>query len=179
MKGETMQRKIAMGPKPKKVSFQIIEDPSPAHDVLSDALAWHPEINGATIKLAWRKGTKADVDGRIVLGRCVKVSDLHREFFNADFIVVLNREYWDAFTDKQRLALMDHELSHAAAKEDKNGNEMYDERDRQVFRTRKHDLEEFRDVVERHGLYKADLVAFAEVMRSAKKTPLFGEEKAS
>src|SRR5690348_4498506 len=165
--------------KPKKVSFQIIEDPSPAHKVLKSALEWHEELDGATVKLAWRKGTKQDVDGRIVLGRCVKVSDLHREFFNADFIVVLNREYWDAFSDAQRLALMDHELCHAAIKLDKNGQEMYDEKDRQVFRTRKHDLEEFREVVERHGLYKDDLRLFAETVRSAKKVPLFAEKKAS
>ncbi len=59
-----------------------------------------------------------------------------------------------------------------AAVFDKDGAR-YDERGRRVFRTRKHDIEEFRCIVERHGCYKTDLVAFAQAIVDKRKAPLF------
>ena len=60
-----------------------------------------------------------------------------------------------------------------SAKGDKDGFKKRDERDRIVWRTRKHDIEEFFDVVRRHGCYKRDLVAFAEALMKKKIAPLF------
>jgi hypothetical protein len=138
-------------------------------------LRWHDELNSAHIGLAWRKALKADVDGHIVLGRCVKISELHKEFLPFDFIVVLNKEYWDFFDDDKRLALMDHELCHAAAALDQESEQKEDDRGRPLWRVRKHDIEEFRDVVQRHGCYKSDLEEFAKALRDAKKNPLFAK----
>ena len=144
--------------------------------ILDKALDWHEEIHEARIGLAWRKALKADVDGRIVLGRCVKVSDFNKEFFNFDFIIVLNKEFWDAFDDDKRLALMDHELCHAAVSiDDTTGDPKEDERGHTVWRSRKHDIEEFRDVVTRHGCYKSDLEEFAKAIRDSKSSPLFAK----
>lgn len=81
-------------PKDKKVNYQIIEDGNPAYGLLREALDWHDELINARIGLAWRVRQKADPDGHIVLGKCVKVSDLQKEFVNFDFIIVLNNEYW-------------------------------------------------------------------------------------
>lgn len=88
---------------------------------------------------------------------------------------VLNKEFWDQFDDEKRLALMDHELCHAAAALDSEYAQKYDERGRRVWRVRKHDIEEFRDVVKRHGCYKSDLEEFAKALRDAKKNPLFAK----
>jgi hypothetical protein len=137
-----------MEPKPKKVNFQIVGKNDAAWSVLNKALKWHEELRHAEVGLAWRKALKADVDGHIVLGRCVKISDLHREFISFDFVIVLNKEYWDDFDDEQRLALMDHELCHASFSLDRLGEPKEDEKGRQVWRVRKHDIEEFREVVE-------------------------------
>ena len=63
------------------------------------------------------------------------------------------------------------ELCHAAASSDEDGP-VYDERGRRVFRTRKHDIEEFYSIVQRHGCYKRDLELFAEVLTKRRKTPL-------
>ena len=162
--------------KGKKVNFQVITKPNAAWSILDKALDWHDDIQNARIGLAWRKALKADVDGHIVLGRCVKVSDLHKEFFNFDFIVVLNKEYWDEFDDDKRIALMDHELCHAAASMDEEtGDQKEDERGQLMWRSRKHDIEEFRDVVQRHGCYKSDLEEFAKAIRDGKKNPLFSK----
>jgi len=159
--------------KPKKVNFSVIKKPDAAYETLEQALYWHEDLDSAQIGLAWRRKTKEDVDGHIVLGRCHKVADLNKEFMPFDFVVVLNKEYWDAFSEEQRLALVDHELCHAAASlDEQTGDQKEDERGRKVWRIRKHDIEEFREIVERHGCYKSDLEQFAEAIRSKNKTPL-------
>jgi hypothetical protein len=75
------------------------------------------------------------------------------------------------FTPAKKRALIDHELSHAGIVLNKDGEPKYDERGRNIWRTRKHDIEEFRDVVERHGCYKRDLTLFAEALLKKRETP--------
>ena len=160
--------------KRKKINFELIEDTeSEPYQILAAIRVFHDDIREASIALAWRKELKPDKDGHLVLGKCVKVSDLYREFAAYDFVIVLNREVWQDsdFTDEQRHALMDHELCHAAGATDDDGAQ-YDERGRRVFRVRKHDIEEFRSIVERHGCYKRDLEMFAESLLKKRKTPL-------
>jgi hypothetical protein len=48
---------------------------------------------------------------------------------------------------------------------DSTGEPAYDERGRLVYRTRKHDIEEFAVIVERYGCYKRDLEQFAAALR--------------
>lgn len=130
-------------------------------------------LQEAKIALAWRKAFKADKDGRLILGKCVKASDLQKEFADYDFVILLNQEVWqDAdFTEDKKKALLDHELCHAVpAIDDKTGEQREDARGRLVWRIKKHDIEEFRSVVAHHGCYKADLEAFAEVLMKT-KTP--------
>ncbi len=43
------------------------------------------------------------------------------------------------------------------------GQPLHDDNDCIVYRLRKHDLEEFRAVVDRHGFYKSDIEEFARV----------------
>jgi hypothetical protein len=124
---------------------------------------------GVRIALAWATSWKPDVDGRLVLGKCKKASDLDRELAPFDFVILLNRDFWlnPRVTDRQRDALLDHELMHAAIAYDEHGDPKIDARGRTVYRIRKHDIEEFRDVVARHGCYKADLEDFARAIARA------------
>ena len=87
---------------------------------------------------------------------------------------MLNRDTWQdvGFDKKKKLALLDHEMCHATLALDKNHDRKNDEKGRTVYRQRKHDIEEFRSVVEHHGCYKADLVAFAESLLKKKGAPL-------
>lgn len=126
----------------------------------------HEEVRYARIALAWAKSWKRDKDGRLTLGKCKRASDLDRELAEFDFIILLNKDFWQGFTttDKHRAALLDHELCHAAPALDKHGHQVEDERGRKVWRTRKHDIEEFAEIVERHGTYKRDLEEFHRCM---------------
>jgi len=101
-------------------------------------------------------------------------SDGERELAAFDFIVLLRKVFWaDArVTDWQRRALLDHELCHGALKLDVNGEPIEDERGRKVFRTRKHDVEEFSAIVERYGLWTGDLERMAKsFQRQAQRDP--------
>jgi len=157
--------------KPKKLNFEIIEptakdgQQTEPYKIMEDLRRrWHDEIEEARIALAWRKETNPDADGHLVLGRCVKLSDLHREAMQLDFVIVLNKQVWDdeRFGLEKKRALIDHELCHAAVAEDEDGDHKKYEDGKTVFRTRKHDIEEFRCIIDRHGCYKYELEKFAE-----------------
>jgi len=174
-------------PKPKPINFELIppmdgtHEPEPYRILRTIREAHHPDLAKARIALAWRKKLKRDRDGHLVLGKCVKITDLQREFHEFDYVILLNREVWldDAFTPEKKHALIDHELCHADAARDKDGFPKRDERDRFVWRTRKHDIEEFRDVVRRHGCYKADLEEFAQALLVKRSAPLFAQPAVS
>jgi hypothetical protein len=160
--------------KPKKVAYELIPERSdvgrPLYARLERLLqAHHGEISGEGVRiaLAWATSWHPDVDGRLTLGKCKRATDLDRELAPYDFVILLNRDFWqDArVSEVQRDALLDHELCHAGIAYDANGEPKVDTRRRTVFRTVKHSIEEFIDVVDRHGCYKADLEAFARALR--------------
>lgn len=170
----------------KKVNFELVDKftdptgrvPSEPYALLEKVRAeCHPHLAEARFVLLWRKNLAEDRDGHLMLGKCVKASDMHRQLHDSDFAILLNKDAWDELSPSQREALIDHELSHADLSLDEEGEPKRDESGAVVWRTRKHDLEEFRAVVERRGLYLADLEAFADSILKHKKqaaqTPLF------
>jgi len=167
----------------KRVSYKLIardtNEGKAMYPMLSKLIEQHhDELTNARIALAWNTAWKADVDGRQKLGKCKKSSDLDRELAAFDFVVMLQMEWWQnaTVTDDQRRALLDHELCHATVRLDRDGEPMRDERGRVVYRTRKHDIEEFSEIVERHGLYKRDLERFASALRRSKQKSLIEDE---
>jgi hypothetical protein len=161
--------------KPKKVPYRLIEKKDSQfggmYRILNDLIhAHHSHLRDARIALAWHKGWKADVDGRVKLGVCRKVGDLDRQLQDFDFVIVLNREFWTtpAITDAQKKALLDHELCHAQVVHDDNDDPAENELGQVLYRMRGHDVEEFGEIVERHGIWKRDLERF---FQSARRGP--------
>jgi Putative phage metallopeptidase len=173
--------KKAPAKKAKKVAYRFIDPKSPEGQPLYALLyelvdAHHDDLSKADTKiaLAWNLSWSPDVDGRMTLGKCKRVADLEREIADLDaydFVIILHQEFWtdELVTDLQRRALLDHELMHAAVKLDERGEPMVDERGRTVYRTRKHDLEEFAAIADRYGCWKRDLVQFAEALDRARR----------
>lgn len=83
------------------------------------------------------------------------------EFNEPFFVMEISAEIWSQLNEKQRRALVDHELSHAWVDED---GELV---------TMGHDIEEFAGVIKRHGLWRPDLEMF---MDKAGQMALFGRE---
>jgi hypothetical protein len=161
----------------KKVSVELI--PRLAGDgkprlpyAIMDALieANHSHLKSAKIALCWRKGWKNDRDGHIKLGQAKKASDMDRALKEYDLVILLNFEAWNesGFTEKQMNALVDHELCHCELAKDNDGEPIEDELKRACYRIRKHDVEEFQEVISRHGTWKRDLERFAEAAAKSK-----------
>ena len=162
----------------KAINFELIALDGAPYAILREMLKFHKDLAEVSVALAWRENLKADKDGHLILGKCVKASDLQRELADFDFVILLNRDIWedDDFTEDKKRALMDHELCHAAGSMTEDGTPKRDERGRRVWRTRKHDIEEFQAIVERHGCYKKDLERFAEAITKKRRTPLLNLE---
>jgi hypothetical protein len=170
--------KRARAKRPKPVTYTLIsqtsDDGAPMYEQLYAIVdEHHPELSRTHVRiaLAWCTSWKPDVDGRITLGKCKKATDLDRELAPFDFVILLSRDFWEnpRVIDAQRRALLDHELMHAAITYDENGDAKVDARGRTVYRIRKHDLEEFTDIVARHGCYKRDIEAFMEALTRAER----------
>jgi hypothetical protein len=123
---------------------------------------WKDDLREARIGAAWMIGRKADKDGRLQVGRPKKCSELERRLHRLDAIVLLNQDAWRRLLPPQRLALVHHELCHFAEALDSNGEVAYDGHGERKWRIVKHDIEEFREVVNAHGCYKAELAFFVK-----------------
>src|ERR1041385_9026321 len=106
--------------KEKPVQYELIlpdsELGAPMYGLLDRILrAHHEELakSNARIALAYCKSWKPGVDGRVTIGKCRRATELDRELIVYDFIILLSKEFWQNATEKQRTALLDHELSHA------------------------------------------------------------------
>lgn len=141
----------------------------------------HPHLKDAKIAIAWRFGKKSDADGRLWLGQAKKGSDLDRSLHGFDFVILLNHEAWNGswFTEDMMKALLDHELCHCAVANDSNGEPKVDEEGRTCYRIRKHDIEEFYEIVARHGQWKEDIRMFVAAAlkdeREKKSQPLLAQ----
>jgi hypothetical protein len=164
-------------PKPKggkRVAYKLIDPKSDQGRAMYERLERardhvdHEATERARVALAWCTSWKADIDGRLTLGKCRRSSELDREFHQYDFVILLNQAWWWdlATTDNQREAILDHECRHMApACDERTGEQKVDERNRLLWRMRKHDVEEFHGTVERHGLYKRDVELHYQKLR--------------
>lgn len=120
---------------------------------------FHAHLNGVRIDYVFiDKAPK--VKGKEVAGRARKVSGLNAflackyEMPEAEdfFVIEIAVPFWERYTAEQRIALIDHELCHCEIDEDGN------------LTMRGHDLEEFAEIVKRHGLWDNDVETFAKVI---------------
>lgn len=97
--------------------------------------------------------------GKTTLGKAIKVTDRMKVYTGLDFIIWLAWDEWQRLTDAQRLALIDHELCHCGM-------------GTAGWAIRPHDIEEFTEVIERHGFYTRDLWKVERIAKG-QQLPLF------
>jgi Putative phage metallopeptidase len=109
----------------------------------------------------------ATSQGRTIWGKARKVTGLNAfiareetgvvDLVDPDpfFVIEIAEDIWVTLNSRQRLALVDHELSHLQVSENDKGE--------MVLALVGHDVEEFGEIVRRHGLYKKDVEHFAKV----------------
>lgn len=97
--------------------------------------------------------------GKELLGRAKKKSGLDAFLAaNSDedepqpfFVIEISKPAWDLLDKKQKLALVDHELCHCLWDVDKG------------IYMRAHDVEEFSEIIKRHGLWEPGVELFATI----------------
>ena len=129
----------------------------------------HPNLK--EVKIAYEFRDEASVsNGKVVAGRTVRVDDRNYALHGHDVIIEIAKDVWDEATDKFRIAIMDHELSHVGVRLEEYGEPQRDlKTDRVKVYLKHHDIEEFADVLERYGAYHADLRAFLAAFERNKK----------
>lgn len=149
-------RLVRLAPEVKELADILIRPSAEQEREWPSCAGAHKRLQSAIITYGYY-GDHATKDGRAVAGRTrkVNVEDKvligHIDQAQTTFVVVVATDVWEAMDTTQRMAVLDHELSHigfnAALEMTCVG----------------HDLQEFRGVVERHGVdWDEGLRKFAE-----------------
>lgn len=100
------------------------------------------------------------------LGTAARASSKLAFLAKVDFVITLNLPLWWQLTFEQRIALVDHELSHLCVDSDDGRLSIVP-----------HDVEEFGTIVRRWGLWQPRLRRFAEVVAETAQGDLFSPPK--
>lgn len=125
-------------------------------------LMWHEELKEARIGFLFRDEAPVK-DGRVTLGAAKKVGEDLKAVMPYDFLIWIAGDYWPRLNEKQRQALVDHELCHCAMVGNKTA-------------TRPHDINEFACILERHGVWYPKFLA-ADVVEQAFQAALWKQGK--
>lgn len=125
----------------------------------------HKHLKHARILYVASTGTTTK-GGKEVLAKTTKLSGLPRWLTDYqeergepyDFVITFYADAWSRLTPEQQIALVDHELCHIVeGEEDLDGNP--------TFRLVGHDVEEFSEIIQRHGLWMPDLKVMADAIQ--------------
>ncbi|QIM19896.1 hypothetical protein G7075_00095 [Phycicoccus sp. HDW14] len=131
----------------------------PIADRLIADVKQHEDLKHAQILYVFRD-VHAVARGRAILGKARKIAGLSQFLVDDEsvgvplFVLEFPKDLWEGMKPEQKRALVDHELSHLAV--ERNGEGEW------VGRTRGHDVEEFLGVIQRNGLWKADVAALVK-----------------
>lgn len=133
---KSVKKEFEVSDELKKLAEDIIAseklDISPAR---VEYLLVHPEIS------------------KTIAGRCIRTSKELKFFSSYDYLIEISATLWNALDDSTRYILMLHELKHILPiMDEKTGEWKYD--------IRKHDVEDFSDIIKKHGIdwiYKVKL----------------------
>jgi Putative phage metallopeptidase len=108
-------------------------------------------------------------------GKAKKCTAFERHVTDYMLFVFINKDAWSYLLPEQKEALVDHELCHFSRsyykEHDKEKDEWItkyeDATDPDSWSIREHDVEEFSDIIKRHGLWETGIENFAEAVREA------------
>lgn len=134
-----MKEKYIPAPEVEKVARELI-------------VKYHPHLVEANIAYVFKKDSWSK-NGKEILGNAHKCSEKEKLLYKHDFIITINHNAWIRFDNNKREAIVDHELCHCGR--DVEGK----------YCSIPHDVEDFADVIKRHGLYKNDVKQFGMAIR--------------
>ena len=133
----------------------------PAGEELAAKLrpAYHKHLEGLAI-LCFSKPEAAKSRGKINVAKAMKATPIlkaalrhHKE--QIDYLIVVGLDEFKPMDAKTKEAVIDHELCHFMGPDDKGNMKM-----------RGHDVEEFTEILERHGAWDSSRYYFAKAAQS-------------
>ena len=154
--------------------------PAPAVQRIADELIpkHHDHLVGQHIEYVFRD-KHATSNGKEVWGKARKITGLNA-YLAGDtaegdevedfFVVEIAEDVWALLEPAQRRALVDHELAHCTVDVDEVTGDI------EGISLVGHDLEEFKAIVERHGLWRPDISDFLRAARDADQLTLLDDQ---
>lgn len=140
------------------------EVPQQVLDLASGIIeAHHHHLLDAKIGFIFRSEAQTSGD-KVILGQASKISEKMKVFMDFDFLIWLAQDAWQGMTIAAKQALVDHELCHCKY-------------DGEKASMRQHDIEEFHEIIIRHGLWSTELKLTAQAIDYAKQENLPGFER--
>lgn len=120
-------------------------EPAPEVEQIARQLIaqYHNHLVNANIRYLFRRGPWTSKK-RETLGQATKVSGVNQFLTGLDFVIMINIEVWSQLDQKEKVALVDHELEHCCEEDDK-------------YFIQGHDVEDFLAVIRRNGFWTPDL----------------------
>jgi predicted metallopeptidase len=150
------------------LEFRAAKDLQPIIDRIIEL--FYPLVQGATVRAVYRS-TKFP-DSSHTVARIEKITGLRAWLYSRVdgepepfFLIQIVVPNWDNFEARQHVAILDHEICHI---------HYNDETD--VMGLRPHTVEEFPEVVDRHGAYHPSLERFYEALARGEEDPSSREE---
>lgn len=107
---------------------------------------YHPHLAEASIAFVFRSEAGSSM-GKFVIAKASKFPEKLKPLVDTDydFLIWVSEEDWNKFDYEKRCALIDHELCHCGGNIDDGWTMVA------------HDVEEFSEIIERHGLWRKEL----------------------
>ena len=121
---------------------------------------YHPHL--ANVKIAYLyKNKDMTSNGKTRIASAEKLSPKVKALADFDFLIVISYPAYNALGDKQKRAVIDHELEHCWVEDSDSGDTL--------LRILPHDVEEFGAIIQRHGLYFSDLERLGRIVKDTKE----------
>lgn len=128
-----------------------------ALDLVQEAIdSWHPALHHARIGVCFRSEPQKRGNSE-VWAAISKVSPHVGVLARLDYVLWLAKPVWEKLPRAGRLALLDHELCHAF------------QNDNLDWSIREHDVEEFYEIIERHGFWRPALARLVQSVNAAQR----------
>ena len=114
---------------------------------------WHPDLR--EFKIAYVFTDDIKIKGRAIAAKIKKASPLEQFISGQQILLIVNYDVWQRVDIPYKLALLDHEFHHVKVFVDKVG--------RPELVMLDHDIEEFNDVLRRHGAWRNEVKDFLEI----------------
>lgn len=140
--------------------FAEAAQPEAIGRVLIDAI--HEHLVNAQIGYLYRE--EISKGGATVWAQASKVGGKLAHFSHLDFLIEVNWTWWNQLEPAQRVALIDHELTHCERRETDDG---------ESYGIAPHDLEEFNSIARRWGMWRPSMAHFANALGDGQQRGLF------